>query len=148
MRSSQFVEAYVCRLLGGRQTAHSHKVDCLCDEVRIEIKHAIAFDAEIDSGIRRRLCFRYLQGSKGQGKDADVYVMVGYDEDKFYYLVIPALRLGRRRDLDFFLFNTDGRESRKWAPYLVPEENLKEAVERAALNPKSYKGWSRPDLFA
>ncbi|WP_143537519.1 hypothetical protein [Rubrivirga marina] len=146
MKSSQFTEAYVCHLLGAQQTSGHHKVDGLLGDIRIEIKHAVAFDAETPYGTRRRLCFRYLQGKAG--KDADVYVMAGYDNAKYHYLVIPAVRLGGRRDLDFFLFGASGEKSERWQPYVVPEEHLREAVLVAARSPTAYHGWKKPDLFA
>lgn len=146
LTSSHFVESYVCHLLGAKQTRHSHRIDGLLGDVRIEIKHAIGFDVETDQGARRRFCFRDLQGKKG--KEADVYVMVGLDGDELIYLVIPSVRLGTKRDLDYFSFHKSGVKSETWEPYRVSVENLEEAVSAAAGSPKSYRGWRRPDLFA
>lgn len=135
-QSPRFIEYLVCRVAGLNQTAKTVKWDGVdANGVKIEIKHAVVITGTKRKGkeyLNSRFCFAGLQGTRRTGKEADVFVLVGYDFTTLRFFVIPATIVGKRRMIDIFIGERLYRNTGKWLNYETAIHDLSMAISQAA----------------
>ena len=133
-QSPRFIECMVCHLGELQQTSKQEVYDGETENgIRVEIKHSnIVSTTRCDGKPRRYFRWEKLQGTSGLGKDADVYVLVGFDDlddmRPFTFLVIPALVVGNRTNITLSLDERIYRGSNEWAEFGCHIDCLHETI--------------------
>jgi hypothetical protein len=129
-----FIEQLVCTLGRLTRTSPEETFDGYGhDGLKVEIKHSnLTYSKGRSSKLHSRT-FRWdaLQGCTGAGKDADVYVLTGYDyeQDQIRFFVIPAWWVGRKKSIQLGL--GDKRTGCKWYECEVFPGELTGAIQSA-----------------
>jgi hypothetical protein len=127
--SPMFIEAFICKSCGFTQTKKQVTYDATSQEgLKIEIKHSALILSDAPSK-GKYFAFHALQGTTNKGKSADVFVLVGYADERLRFFVVPAHIIGKRKNITIQIQERLYRNTGKWLNFEVTFSQLADAVK-------------------
>ena len=137
--SPRFATHLVCQLADLDGSEQSAQWDAVHPSgLKVKVVHAVAvldkvFRVKTSTGTPRTsqhsyFHFRRLQRARHASPRADVYVLVGYDQEQLRFFVVPGMAIGKRRAIKLFLDAQNRNNSSRWLQYETTAQDLGAAI--------------------